>query len=159
MFTHFISLLNAFSSSITILRFRYFVHLFQFLFIFLFRFLLFFLLFIFLIFFLIYIFQMPILFLFFLSSPSYYFISYVFFLSFSFCFFLPSTLRPVQVCVKDLTPTLTELTQLLPNEISALKQSNDCVRFEVFMAVTMKNVVFWYVTPCGSCKNRSFGGT
>jgi hypothetical protein len=27
------------------------------------------------------------------------------------------------------------------------------------MAVTMKNDVFWDVTPCGSCKNRSFGGT
>jgi hypothetical protein len=24
------------------------------------------------------------------------------------------------------------------------------VRFEVFTAVTMKNVVFWDVTPCGS---------
>jgi hypothetical protein len=27
------------------------------------------------------------------------------------------------------------------------------VRFEVFTAVTMKNGVFWDVTPCGSCKN------
>jgi hypothetical protein len=27
------------------------------------------------------------------------------------------------------------------------------VRFEVFTAVTMKNGVFWVVTPCGSCKN------
>jgi hypothetical protein len=27
------------------------------------------------------------------------------------------------------------------------------------MAVTMKNAVFWDVTPCGSCKNRRFGGT
>jgi hypothetical protein len=27
------------------------------------------------------------------------------------------------------------------------------------MAVTMKNTVFWDVTPCGSCKNRRFGGT
>jgi hypothetical protein len=27
------------------------------------------------------------------------------------------------------------------------------VRFEVFTAVTMKNDVFWVVTPCGSCKN------
>jgi hypothetical protein len=27
------------------------------------------------------------------------------------------------------------------------------------MAVTMKNVVFWDVTPYGSCKNRRFGGT
>jgi hypothetical protein len=27
-------------------------------------------------------------------------------------------------------------------------------RFEVFTAVTMKNAVFWDVTPSGSCKNR-----
>jgi hypothetical protein len=33
------------------------------------------------------------------------------------------------------------------------------VRFEVFTAVTMKNGVFWVVTPCGSCKNWRFGGT
>jgi hypothetical protein len=24
---------------------------------------------------------------------------------------------------------------------------------------TMKNGVFWDVTPCGSCHNRRFGGT
>jgi hypothetical protein len=33
------------------------------------------------------------------------------------------------------------------------------VRFEVFTAVTMNNGVFLDVTPCGSCKNRRFGGT
>jgi hypothetical protein len=33
------------------------------------------------------------------------------------------------------------------------------VRLEVFTAVSMKNGVFWDVTPCGSCKNRRFGGT
>jgi hypothetical protein len=33
------------------------------------------------------------------------------------------------------------------------------VRFEVFTAVTMKNCVFWNVTPCDTCKNRRFGGT
>jgi hypothetical protein len=33
------------------------------------------------------------------------------------------------------------------------------VRFEVFTAVTMKNGIFWDVTPCGSCNNRRFGGT
>jgi hypothetical protein len=33
------------------------------------------------------------------------------------------------------------------------------VRFEVFTVVTMKNGVFWVVTPCGSCKNRRIGGT
>jgi hypothetical protein len=35
----------------------------------------------------------------------------------------------------------------------------DSVRFEVCTAVTMKNGVFWVVTPCSSCKNRRFGGT
>jgi hypothetical protein len=33
------------------------------------------------------------------------------------------------------------------------------VRFEVFMAATMKNIVFWDMMPCGSHKNRCFGGT
>jgi hypothetical protein len=33
------------------------------------------------------------------------------------------------------------------------------VRFEVFTAVSMKNGVFWDVTPCGSSKNRRFWGT
>jgi hypothetical protein len=36
---------------------------------------------------------------------------------------------------------------------------NRIVRFEVFTVVTMKNAVFWVVMPCGSCKNRRFGGT
>jgi hypothetical protein len=26
-------------------------------------------------------------------------------------------------------------------------------------SITMKNGSFWDVTPCGSCKNRRFGGT
>jgi hypothetical protein len=33
------------------------------------------------------------------------------------------------------------------------------VRFKVFAAVTMKDAVFWDMTPCGSCKNRRFLGT
>jgi hypothetical protein len=32
------------------------------------------------------------------------------------------------------------------------------VRSEVFTEVTMKNGVFWDVTPCGSCKKRRSGG-
>jgi hypothetical protein len=35
----------------------------------------------------------------------------------------------------------------------------NCVRFEVFTAVTMKYGVFWDVTPCGFYKNRRFGGS
>jgi hypothetical protein len=31
------------------------------------------------------------------------------------------------------------------------------VRFKVITEVTMKNGVFWDVTPCGSCKNRPIG--
>jgi hypothetical protein len=31
-------------------------------------------------------------------------------------------------------------------------------RFEVFTAVTMKNSIFWDVTPCGSCKKQCFSG-
>jgi hypothetical protein len=45
--------------------------------------------------------------------------------------------------------------------ISSLRASVDSanmVRFEVFTAVTMKNCVFWDITPCGSCKNRRLGG-
>jgi hypothetical protein len=33
------------------------------------------------------------------------------------------------------------------------------VIFEVFMAVTLKNAVFWDVMPCNSCVNRRFRGT
>jgi hypothetical protein len=33
------------------------------------------------------------------------------------------------------------------------------VRFEIFIAVTMKNAVFWDVVPCKSSVNRRFGGT
>jgi hypothetical protein len=37
--------------------------------------------------------------------------------------------------------------------------ASECyVRFEVFTALTMKNVI-WDVTPYGCCKNRCFGGT
>jgi hypothetical protein len=32
------------------------------------------------------------------------------------------------------------------------------VRFEVFTEATLKSAVFCDVTPCGSCKDRRFGG-
>jgi hypothetical protein len=44
--------------------------------------------------------------------------------------------------------------------LNVLNDSRECydrgsdVKFEVFTAVTMKNCVFWVVTPCGSCKNQ-----
>jgi hypothetical protein len=39
------------------------------------------------------------------------------------------------------------------------RDKNKNVRFKVFTEVTMKYVVFWDITPCGSYKNRRFGGT
>jgi hypothetical protein len=33
------------------------------------------------------------------------------------------------------------------------------VGFEVFIAVILKNAVFWDVALYGSCKNQRFGGT
>jgi hypothetical protein len=47
----------------------------------------------------------------------------------------------------------------LNNCIVYFRFNSKDVRFQVFTAVTMKNGVFWDVTPCGSCKNRGFGGT
>jgi hypothetical protein len=38
-------------------------------------------------------------------------------------------------------------------KVVACGKNVNFVRFEVFMAVTMKNAVFWDVMPCGSCKN------
>jgi hypothetical protein len=43
-------------------------------------------------------------------------------------------------------------------QLTTCESNPSLVRFEVFTAVTMKNGVFWDVTPCGSCKTRRFGG-
>jgi hypothetical protein len=43
--------------------------------------------------------------------------------------------------------------------IVILITNDQVVAFEVFMAVTVKNSVFCYVTPCGRSKKRGFGGT
>jgi hypothetical protein len=51
-------------------------------------------------------------------------------------------------------------TSILPNILPpVIYPISSHERFEVFTAVTMKNCVFWGVTPCDSCKNRRFGGT
>jgi hypothetical protein len=46
-----------------------------------------------------------------------------------------------------------------PLLVNQKEKINTFVRFEVFTVVTMKNGVFWDVTPCGSCKNGRFGVT
>jgi hypothetical protein len=55
------------------------------------------------------------------------------------------------VCVQDLCAD-GHAIETYPKQISHY------VIFEVFTVVIMKNVVFWDVFPCGSCKNRRFGG-
>jgi hypothetical protein len=45
---------------------------------------------------------------------------------------------------------------------SPVTQEHETSRVSVFCRVinyNPKNGVFWDVTPCGSCKNRRFGGT
>jgi hypothetical protein len=48
-----------------------------------------------------------------------------------------------------LTVYLEALQVLLPTQGNVM-----VVRFEVFSAVTMKNGVFWDVTPCGSVTSQ-----
>jgi hypothetical protein len=52
--------------------------------------------------------------------------------------------------------------QLVPHKrhiTSPLQSPSSYVRFEIFKAATTKNAVLWDVKPCGSCKNRGYGGT
>jgi hypothetical protein len=39
-----------------------------------------------------------------------------------------------------------------------LKSYKTMLRFEIFTGVTIRNAIFWDVTPGGSCRNRRFGG-
>jgi hypothetical protein len=78
----------------------------------------------------------------------------------------PASFLPVARCLHQLRyrAPLHCLLFLLVIHLSVIGCSSDinqcsCVRLEVFTAVTTKNAVFWDVTPCGSCKNRRFGGT
>jgi hypothetical protein len=47
------------------------------------------------------------------------------------------------------------IKHLLVLDHSGYENYQTNVRFEVFTAVTKKNVVFWDVTPCGSSKNHT----
>jgi hypothetical protein len=51
--------------------------------------------------------------------------------------------------------SLRSINRICPSSV----RSDIYARFEVFTAVTMKDAVFWDVTPCGSCKNRRCGGS
>jgi hypothetical protein len=51
----------------------------------------------------------------------------------------------------DVTSTLFKTRLKRQTEVNVIS-------FKVFTVVTMKNVVFWDVKSCASCKNRCFGG-
>jgi hypothetical protein len=59
----------------------------------------------------------------------------------------------------DINQTKRQLCPLIPIYYSQTRRTQYCVRSAVFTAVTMKNVVCWDVTPCGSYNNRRFGGS
>jgi hypothetical protein len=65
-------------------------------------------------------------------------------------------LRAMQFVCLELVSEVLHITSMLHIDISNYL---NIARFVVFMAVTIKDGVFWDVTPCGSCKNRRFGGT
>jgi hypothetical protein len=43
--------------------------------------------------------------------------------------------------------------------LDAYVNKQNPVRFEVSTVVTMMIIIFWEMTPCGSYKNRRFGGS
>jgi hypothetical protein len=58
------------------------------------------------------------------------------------------------------TNLLQKVTQSLgPGRILWMWSGLDGYRWRALVNSVMNNDVFWVVTPCGSCKNRRFGGT
>jgi cytidine deaminase len=62
---------------------------------------------------------------------------------------------PCGSCKNQLLVTVMK-EALSSSEASVLTRADykSYIRFEVFTAMTMKNGVFWDVTPCGTCKNQ-----
>jgi hypothetical protein len=96
-----------------------------------------------------------------ISAPD---VTYLLIILFIYYFTLQEGLYPVTTGLQQdnaqrrISHKVTQDTQ---TELTTQRYTNNRghVRFEVFTAVTMKNGIFWVVTPCGSCKNRRFGGT
>jgi hypothetical protein len=68
----------------------------------------------------------------------------------------PSIIRVTRMFELRTTLAATRNRHTLRSNRSIASYGKRCsyVRFEVFTAVTMKNGVFWVVTPCGSYKNN-----
>jgi hypothetical protein len=57
--------------------------------------------------------------------------------------------------IKTVLPSAYRLFSLARKLLGLIRTIILYIRFEVFTAVTMKNVVFWDLTPCRFCVNRS----
>jgi hypothetical protein len=73
-------------------------------------------------------------------------------------------IRYYKRCVKEIRyPPINKVSNeralIYTAQQGPCKHTMHHVRFEVFMAVAMKNAVFWDIMPCGSCKNRYIRGT
>jgi hypothetical protein len=67
---------------------------------------------------------------------------------------------PVRYAYKKVKQPLYQAVQAVRHRGSHIVWTIDSyIRFEIFTAVTMKNIVFWDITPCGSCTYLRFRGT
>jgi hypothetical protein len=76
----------------------------------------------------------------------------------------PECLEQGQLGIRTDFTWLTGICKVFKFKQSAVpctkKQSKQLAGFKMSKTLkTLKNGVFWVVTPCGSCKNRRFGGT
>jgi hypothetical protein len=65
-------------------------------------------------------------------------------------------LRTIEEALSDVRIVITVSRVWIRDHV---EQGCTCIRFEGFTAMTMKNIAFWDVAPCGSGLNRRFGGT
>jgi hypothetical protein len=59
--------------------------------------------------------------------------------------------------IAEVTLSVPDHKRLSNNPLAQVPSCGKFVRSEVLTAVTIKNAVFWDVTPYDSCKNRRFG--
>jgi hypothetical protein len=70
----------------------------------------------------------------------------------------PRCSRP-DISYSKLTGNMPTPESLIFASHNSTVMHDSIISIAVSSAVTMKNAVFWDVTPCGSCKNRGFEGT
>jgi hypothetical protein len=61
-------------------------------------------------------------------------------------------------CIHQILEKKWEYNETVHQLFVDFKKAYDSVRREILYNILIENGVFWDVTPCGSCKNRRFGG-